>query len=128
MKPIAEQRDLALVQRWLRLEMHVRCALRAAQPAGVRLYLQAGLLLARHRVRPPLEVHRRMLQTLLATSHDAALPWFWRSVCLEHVNLPLAHLKALLGRHDPNAVQAIEAAVQQARDALPCLPPSSHRV
>lgn len=32
----------------------------------------------------------RMLQNLLRTARDDALPWFWRSVCLEHATLPLA--------------------------------------
>ena len=59
---------------------------------------------------------------IACAAQDEALPWFWRSVCLEHVNLPLAHLATTLGVHDPIAMHALEAAVQRARDQLPVLP------
>jgi hypothetical protein len=108
-----------LLARWRRLEMHVRCALWPNAPGRIRLYLQAGLLLARHGAQPPLAVHRRMLQLLLRTARDDALPWFWRSVCLEHVTLPLAQLASHLRPVDPAAYEALAAAVQRAREALP---------
>lgn len=112
----------ALVHRWQRIQMHVRCGLSAHQPGCVRAYVHTGLQLARSGALPALAVHLRMLQTLLQTAQDQGLPWFWRSVCLEHVNLPLAKLTSLIGLHDPLAMQAIEAAVQSARSQLPAWP------
>lgn len=104
----------ALLHRWQRVQMHVRCGLSADQPGCVRVYLHAGMQLARRGAQPAVTVHLRMLQTLLLTAQDEALPWFWRRVCLEHVNLPLAQLTSSLGLHDPLAMRALEAAVQRA--------------
>ena len=119
MKHNLDQSDTALLHRWQRIQMHVRCGLSADQPCCVRVYVDTGMQLARRGVQPAITVHLRMLQTLLLTAHDEALPGFWRSVCLEQVNLPLAQLASSLGLHDPIAMQAIEAAVQHARDRLP---------
>lgn len=111
-----------LVNSWLRQQMQVRCGLASDRPSSVRVYLHTGMQVARRGLRPALGVHQRMLKTLLAASEDEALPWFWRSVCLEHVNLPLAQVTSLLSAHDPLALRAVEAAVQIARDRLPALP------
>ena len=59
-----------------------------------------------------------MLQLLLQVAHDAALPWLWRSICLEHTAYPQARLVSLLKHVDPLAPQAIGAALQAAHDAL----------
>lgn len=117
-----DQRAAALLHRWQRTQMHVRCGLSIEEPGCVRLYLHTGLKIARSGLRPTGVVHLTMLRTLLETAQDEALPWFWRSVCLEHVNLPLAQLNSSIGVSDPLAMQAIEAAVQRARDALPLAP------
>ncbi len=117
LRPVGPQDRL--LTRWRRLEMHVRCGLRPNAPGDIRLYLRAGLLLARHGAHPALIVHRRMLEVLLRTARDEALPWFWRSVCLEHVPLPLAHLASHLRPTDPAAYQALAAAVQSAYETFP---------
>ena len=111
-----------LCSRWQRLHLQVRCALSANDAGRIRLYLHTGLQLVRSGAQPAIRVHLHMLQTLLQTAQDDALPWFWRSVCLEHVNLPLAQLATHLGLHDPLALQAIECAVQRARDSMPTTP------
>ena len=120
--PIAARSSDLKTARWRRLQLQVRCALNADEPARIRLYLHTGLQLVRSGARPAVPVHMQMLQTLLRTAQDEALPWFWRSVCLEHVSLPLAQLASHLGLHDPLAMQAIECAVQRARDQLPDSP------
>jgi len=104
---------------WPRLWLHVRCGLQPAQPARIWQYLACGNKLARLGAIDEITVQTRMLNTLLQASRDEELPWFWRSVCLEHVTHPLARLCSLVGTHDPLALQAIEAAVQSCRDALP---------
>ena len=111
--------DAELVARWRRLEMHVRCALWPGAPGRIRLYVQAGMLAVRRGAAPAVDVHARALDVLLRTSRDAALPWFWRSVCLEHVHLPLAQLRSHLRLHEPMAFAAIEHAVQRAQADLP---------
>lgn len=111
-----------LLQRWRRIEMHVRCGLSPEQPGCVRIYVHAGLHIVRHGLRPALEVHQQMLLTLLRCARDESLPWFWRSVCLENVNLPLARLSSLLRVHDPLAVQALHAQVQRSREVFPATP------
>lgn len=71
---------------------------------------------------PELPLMRQMLQLLLRTAHDEALPWSWRSVCLEHSVLPAARLRSLLKWHDPQAAEAVDCAVHAARDRLDTLP------
>ena len=117
----ARSRDLTTA-RWQRLHLQVRCALKAEEPARIRRYLHTGLQLVRSGTRPAVPVHMRMLQMLLRTAQYEALPSFWRSACLEHVNLPLAQLASHLGLHDPLVMQAIECAVQRARDQRPDSP------
>lgn len=119
---LTPQASRALLDRWRRIEMQVRCGLSPEQPGCVRIYVHAGLHIVRLGLKPPLEVYPHLLHTLLRSAADEALPWFWRSVCLENLNLPLAKLSSLLGVHDPLAVEAWHAYVQQARESLPVTP------
>ena len=68
-----------------------------------------------------------MLSVLLQVAHDEALPWFWRSVCLEHISYPLARLRSLLKANDPIALQAVDSAVQSAHERLAATPPRPWR-
>lgn len=112
----------ALLDRWLRLQMRVRCGLALRATDHVRLYLQLGRRLARRGIASPVAVQRHMLDTLLRTAQDEALPWAWRSACLRLAQEPLVLLRGLVGVHDPAALQAIESAVRQARDGLLAAP------
>jgi hypothetical protein len=103
----------SLVERWQRAEIYVRCGLAAREPAQLQLYLHLGRKLAGRDDRATLAVQLRMLSTLLKSAEDEALPWFWRSVCLEHATLPLSQVTSSCRLHDPLAVDAIEAAVQR---------------
>jgi len=109
----------ALLRRWQRLHLLIRCALQHDDPALVRQYLACGTLLTRRAALAPIPTQRRMLELLLQTAADPALPWFWRSVCLEHTTQPLARLSALLRPHDPLAFAALEDAVAAVTGALP---------
>ncbi|MGE0802889.1 MAG: hypothetical protein AB7G13_21350 [Lautropia sp.] len=115
--------DTWLHARWQRLGDHVRCALYPGDASRIRLYVQCALRLTRSADDGGVAVHLRTLQTLLRTADDETLPWFWRSVCLEHVNLPYARLASALSVHDSTAVRAIDAAIARSRDRLPALPP-----
>ena len=67
-------------------------------------------------------IQLRMLSTLLKTAEDEALPWLWRSICLEHATLLLAQVTASCRLHDPLAVVALECAVARAWHRLPVDP------
>ena len=108
----------ALVDHWLKLQIQVRCALDPRQLARVRAYLNTGLQIARLGVLPAERVHLRMLHNLLQAAHDPALPEYWRCACLEHLAQPLAGVRLMLAVRDPLALQAIEAAVDVARERL----------
>ena len=116
-KLLNTQAAYALLDRWQRLELQVRCGLAPEHPGIVRVYVHAGLHLVRCGLRPARDVHERLLTTLLASARDEGLSWFWRSVCLENVNLPLALLRGLGAGYD-----AWEAAIQDMRDRLPATP------
>ncbi|HSW04534.1 hypothetical protein [Aquabacterium sp.] len=111
-------RDAALLRRWDRIGIGVRCAYNPMGPSALRHYLDAGRRVVSCGVLSELLVHRRMLTVLLQTAHDEALPWYWRSVCLEYTTLPLARLHALMKHHDPMACHALDCAVQSTHDVL----------
>jgi hypothetical protein len=111
-----------MLARWDRLGLSVRCAYCPAYGNLIRCFLALGGLLVHRGVLTELAANQRMLTVLLQTAGDEALPWFWRSVCIEHTALPQARLVSQLKLHDPLAVEGVLAAVQQARDALPCQP------
>lgn len=108
----------ALLQRWDRIGIGVRCAYNPSCPCALRHYLAAGRQVAASGALPELLVQRRTFTVLLQTAHDEALPWYWRSVCLEYTTLPLARLHALLRNHDPIACHALDCAVQSTHDVL----------
>jgi hypothetical protein len=93
-----------LAERWSRLGLGVRCAYNPGQPAAIRKYVVLGTQLARWRLQPEAAVYEGMLALLLKTAGDPALPWPWRSQCLEHSAWPVARLMTLLARSDPAAL------------------------
>lgn len=101
----------ALQQRWDRIGLGIRCAYNPEQPAAIWQYLAVGTRLAHTGQVPPAVAFERMLKVLLQAAADEGLPWFWRSVCLEHTALPLARLVFLLRTHDPAKVETLQAAV-----------------
>lgn len=108
--------DADLVDRWQRIRMVVRCGLSIRHADYVRLYLLIGRRIARRGIRAPGAAQRSMLDTLLQTARDPALPRPLRRACLEHAPLLLAQLEALFGFHDAAALRAVEAEVRRAGD------------
>lgn len=108
----------ALLRWWDRIGIGVRCAYNPDCACAARLYLEAGRRVVAAGARSEEQVQRRLLTVLLQTARDKALPWYWRSVCLEHVTHPLARLQSLLRRTDPIALEAMHCAVQAAHDEL----------
>ncbi|MBP6903498.1 MAG: hypothetical protein KBC73_25660 [Burkholderiaceae bacterium] len=107
-----------LLDLWDRMGIGVRCAYNPGCPCAVRRYLEIGRRLVSSGARSELQVQQRMLQVLLQVAHDPALPWLWRSICLEHTAFPRARLVSLLAHWDPLAVPAMDAALQAAHDIL----------
>lgn len=110
--------SFALHRRWQHHRMHIRCGLSPHQGWRIASYLPLGQQLAERGHTCPLQVHLRMLNTLLATATDTLLPPVWRQLCLLEAQSPLQWLRELLSVHDPLALQAVECAVQRAQRQL----------
>lgn len=108
----------AALLRWDRIGIGVRCAYNPGCACALLHYLEAGRRVVASGARSELAVQRRMFTLLMQTAQDEALPWLWRSLCLEHTAYPLARLHSLLKFRNPIAVAALDAAVQAAGDAL----------
>lgn len=112
-------RSAALRQRWERLHIDVRCALRADEPERIRWYLKLGhRLMALSRADAP-GLQLQMLRTLLDTARDTTLPAPWRRSCLRHTNALLMPLRRHLGLLDPLTMRVIEAAIVSAAATIP---------
>jgi hypothetical protein len=114
LQPLAED----ILRRWDRIGIGVRCAYSPGNPGVIRHYLEAGRWVHAHGLLAEVEVQQRLMAVLLQTARDAALPMYWRRVCLEYTTLPLARLRSLLKSTAPLASHALECAVQAAHDQL----------
>ncbi len=109
-------------ERWERIGLGIRLAYNPSRPEVLRCWLALGTRLAAEGAIDEHTMLQRSLRLLLQTAQDEALPWFWRSVCLEHSTRPLARITTLLRLHDPLQAQAVQAFVQAARDRLAAVP------
>lgn len=119
--------DAQGLARWERMGLEVRLALRPRQPGAVQDWIGLGLRLADAGLVPELPLLRRMLRLLLQVAHDEALPWFWRSLCLELAAQPLARLLVPLDLHDPPHAEALRALIDVARTRLEAVPIGQRR-
>jgi hypothetical protein len=97
----------ALGQRWQRIGLGIRLAYNPQQPAAIRCWLGIGARLASGGGAAEVALLQRTLRLLMQTAHDESLPWYWRSVCLEHTARPLSRLTTLLKLADPLAVHVL---------------------
>ncbi len=111
-------------ERWERIGLGIRLAYNPFRPEVVRYWVQLGPRLADAGVLDETTMLQRTLRLLLQVAHDEALPWFWRSVCLEHTARPLARLATLVRPLDPVRAEALHAFVQTAHEHLQSLPPA----
>jgi len=120
MKPAVSAHAASLQARWERIGLGVRCAYNPARPEVLHHYVQAARRLSRLQPEQEARIQRRMLELLLRTAEDEALPWMWRAMCLEHLAWPLARLTSLLARQGAGAeeVNGIEDRVQRATSVL----------
>jgi hypothetical protein len=117
MNPILDIPPQAL-ERWQRLALGIRLAYDPQQPALIRRYLALGHLLVQQGLLPARQAWPRMLELLLQTAGDEAVPWFWRNVCLEHTAMPLARCAYMQRRGVLDTVPRWQARVDAARAAL----------
>jgi hypothetical protein len=107
-----------LRQRWERIGLGIRLAYNPQQPAVIRCWLGIGAQLAADSGAAELALLQRSLRLLMQTAHDEALPWYWRTVCLEHTARPLSRLTTLLKLHDPLAAYFLHESVDAAHRSL----------
>ncbi len=111
------------LERWQRLALGIRLAYNPQQPAVIRQYLGLGHRLVQCGALAPEAAWPTMLNLLLQTAHDDALPWFWRSVCLEHSSMPLVRASHHLQRRGDTAAPArLQARVTAAQAGLGATP------
>jgi hypothetical protein len=108
----------ALGQRWQRIGLGIRLAYNPQQPAAIRCWLGIGAKLGADGSAAELALLQKSLRLLMQSAHDEALPWYWRSVCLEHTARPLARLTTLLNLHDPLAAHLLHESVDDAHRSL----------
>ncbi len=124
MKPAVTRQQAAQCVRWERMHVAVRCGLHPAQPTSIRSYLGLGRWLVKRGLLDDLVTNERMLRLLLDTARDEALPWFWRSVCLEYTAMPVARLTTLLKQQDPQSLHAVAVSLRSAQLRLAAVAPN----
>lgn len=108
--------------RWQRIGLGVRLAYNPRKPDVVRLWIALGQQLAADPGIDETALLRRLLRLLVQVANDEALPWYWRSVCLELADRPLARLLTLLRASDPLQADALQVVMQLARERLDAVP------
>lgn len=114
----------ALEARWDRIGLGVRCAYNPTRPEVLHHYVQTARRLSRLLPAQEARIQCRMLELLLRTAEDEALPWTWRAVCLEQLAWPLARLTSLRAAEtgSAEALAQIDERVQRATHAV-SMPP-----
>ncbi|MFK3969700.1 FagA protein [Pseudomonas sp. NPDC087358] len=87
------------MENWRALSLRIRCALDSDEPRVIDHYLAEGRYLARFTATPQALIAESTFRLLIDTARDTALPWHWRSLCLDQAWRPLRDLQALA--HSP---------------------------
>lgn len=80
---------------WHWLGFRIRCALLPDEPRLLELHWAQGRQLVEHGRLCPWRMSLTTLTLLMDTACDTALPWHWRSVCLDHAYRSLYALQHL---------------------------------
>jgi hypothetical protein len=107
-----------LLQLWDRLGIVVRCGYHPFCACPLQRYLDIGEHLVESDILPAPRVQQRLLEVLIQTARDEALPDFWRAACVDHAAIPLGRLEESLACHDPISFHALRSALQSARDRV----------
>ena len=84
--------DAALLCKWKRARMQVRLCTDPDEPRLVEQVFDVGRGVLAQGQMSPWEVAWQSAQLLLDTAADPALPLHWRSLCLDHLHIPLQEL------------------------------------
>jgi len=85
--------EFAHLENWHWLGLQIRCALAPDEPRLIEYYLAQGRYLARFTPTSSWSVAHGTFRLMLATALDQALPWHWRSLCLDQAWRPLRDLR-----------------------------------
>jgi len=113
----------AMLRRWQRLEITVRCALEAGNPARLGQFIGAAARLVAEDALAEWATHERCFNVLMNTAEDAALPWHWRCMCIDFACRPLARLTTLARGDRARHRRMVELARRLAQADLACLQP-----
>lgn len=73
----------------------IRCALRPNEPRLIDCFMSLGISLVERGQVSPWHMSYKSLNLFFDTACDRALPWHWRSLCLDHAWQPLYSLQRL---------------------------------
>jgi len=99
------------LENWRALSLRIRCALEPDEPRVIEHYLAEGRYLARFTATPRRLIAESTFRLLIETARDTALPWHWRSLCLDQTWRPLRDLQALA--HTPAQRQRCQSFAHQ---------------
>jgi hypothetical protein len=85
--------EFAYLENWHWLGLQIRCALVPDEPRLIEHYLAEGRYLARFTPTSSWSLAHATFRLLLGTALDQALPWHWRSLCLDQAWRPLRDLR-----------------------------------
>ena len=83
------------LESWRWMSRQIRCGLDPNEPRLIEHYLNEGRYLACCTATHPWTIAETSFRLLLDTASDIALPWHWRSMCLDQAWRPLRDLEKL---------------------------------
>ena len=81
------------LESWRWMSRQIRCGLAPDEPRLIEHYLAEGRYLAACTTTSPWQIAVTTFRLLLDTAGDTALPWHWRTVCLDNAWRPLRDLE-----------------------------------
>ena len=86
-------REGPYLESWRWMSRQIRCGLAPDEPRLIEHYLAEGRYLAGCTPTSPWMIAATTLRLLLDTATDTALPWHWRTLCLDNAWRPLRDLE-----------------------------------
>jgi hypothetical protein len=83
------------LESWRWMSRQIRCAMDPDEPRLIAHYLAEGRYLACCTATSPWTIAETSFRLLLDTAADVALPWHWRTYCLDQAWRPLRELERL---------------------------------
>ena len=83
------------LESWRWMSRQIRCGLDPNEPRLIEHYLNEGRYLACCTATHPWTIAETSFRLLIDTAADVALPWHWRSLCLDQAWRPLLDLRNL---------------------------------